>query len=124
MALGSTELAAMRSEAESVVLPDSSSVTRNTTSADGYGGLSSSWAEVSTPDCRIDELGAEGSQSLALEFADRLQGRRAAAIHFPYDEDIQEGDRVTVDSVSWEILKVAEGKSWDILLRCVAVELE
>lgn len=123
MMLSAAELSAIRLEAENV-LPSTSSIERATLSADGYGGSGESWAEVGTPDCRVDPLGSENAQNLAAEFGERLQGRRTAALFFAYGEDVQKGDRVTVDSVVWEVLKMDEGRSWEILVRGIGVEVE
>lgn len=118
MTLLAGELATMRATA-AAALPDTCTIQRDTPTADGMGGQTSSWANAATNvPCRYspDQV-ADGERELGGKIT-AVNGWRFT---FAYDADVRPADRIVADSRTFEVLSVDGDRSWQLALvvRCI-----
>jgi hypothetical protein len=109
-------LNAMR-EAIAELLPDTCDILTVTEAPDGQGGVIQTWATAySNIACRLD---IKTRQEPVI--GDALQTFRGYMLSLPYDTVIAFGDRVSIDSVTYAVMSVNDGQSWQAVKR-VTVE--
>ena len=106
MVLSSAQIALMRTAA-SAVYPDTGTITRASRVTDGEGGMIATYATVTTASCWLDPTGK--AAEILQVYAERIGERQATTINFPAGTDVQEGDRVTIGGVTWEVLGILSG---------------
>lgn len=110
------ELSAQRDAAANTFF-DSGIIARLAETSDGQGGMVQAWAAVGTADCRLVANTGDSKQVGA-------QFNRVGdfTITFPYDEDVQENDRVTIDATVYRVLFVDDVRDWKTAVRVQANE--
>lgn len=96
------------------VLPDTATILRASTTSDGAGGRTLSWATVGTARCRMMESGGPGKDETLV--ADHMRDKQFYILAFPVDTDVRITDRVQV----LDLLLSIEGVS---LPKSIIVEL-
>jgi hypothetical protein len=111
------DIARFRAVADDI-LTQTCTVTRNTPSSDSAGGWTDSWATVSssTP-CRLAVRGVIITHDL-VRSSERLMAGLDYTLKLAYDADIARGDRVTIDSVTYQIESVWDDHQWMTVKRC------
>lgn len=100
-------------------LPGTAVITRRTWVSDGGGGNTAGYSAVGTAACRVSPSGQQPTEG---ELAAQIQGRAPYTITLPHDTDVQNGDRITADSRTFEVLAPLS-RDWEISLRVACVEL-
>ena len=109
-------LAAMRAAIEEL-LPDECNILTVTETPDGMGGVIQTWATAySNVKCRLD---IKTRQEPVI--GDSLQTFRGYMLSLPWDTVIELGNRVEIDSVTYAVMSVNDGQSWQAVKR-VTVE--
>lgn len=97
-------------------LVGSATVQRNTTTADGMGGVSNSWANLATGvTCRV----AERMSATERVVAERLTSDVPWLVILPTSQDVTAKDRLSVSSVTYEVLAVNTGRVFEVGRRCL-----
>lgn len=119
--LSSAEIAAMRS-VQAQALPDLCTIQRKGGSADGKGGTTVSYSvQASNVACR---LGRAGSRSgIETIDADKLQQQTPWIVTFAHDEDVQNTDRIFIDSRMFEVVSIEPHEAWTMALRAQVTEV-
>lgn len=121
MFLSASQLAGMRTAVEGT-LPDTGSVYRRTLTSDSAGGYTVSEALVSdSVSCRIDPI--SDRDAILQVYAEKIGSRPVWKVAFYYTEAIQPGDRLLVDSTSYEVIGLLE-RSWEIVRWALIVRHE
>lgn len=97
----------MRECVADTTFDQTASIRSKSTTDDGQGGQVETWAEASTSLCCVLPKASYG---------DKLEGERKASdarwiIRLPYGTAITARQRITVGSVTYEVLSVDDGKS-------------
>ena len=108
-------LAAMR-EAIAELLPDTCSILSVTKTADGKGGWSESWGTSASVACRLDI-----KSGMEQVVGGGVQPYRHCMLSIPYDTTITTDYRVLHGGVTYNVLTVSTGQSWQAVKR---VEVE
>ena len=113
MTLSEADLAYTRSQASSA-LPDIVTIERLTRIDDGAGGQTNRWDQVYTdvPARLAERSGRDGIM------AARESVEAAWTLTLPYNQEIAEADRVVHDGLTYEVVWVNKGRSWDTVRRC------
>ncbi|MDP2950168.1 MAG: phage head closure protein [Chloroflexota bacterium] len=113
MTLSSADLAYVRSQA-AVALPDTITIERLTRADDGAGGQTETWtiAYADVPARLSERTGREGIM------AARESVEADWVLTLPYDQDITEADRIIHASLTYEVVFVNTGRSYDTVRRC------
>lgn len=97
-------------------LPETATISRNTPSADGYGGYTDSWATSSTVAARISERGLTPAER---EIADQVQAPVTYTIRVPHGTDVDEKDRIVIGTRTFEVAGVLRiSEEVDIIAVC------
>ena len=119
--LSASEIAAMR-EAQEAALPDTCTILRRTLTNDGQGGYVETWSEVATGvKCRLVHSNLAPRETV---IAERAAGRTVWQLTVPYGTDISRTDRVVVNGVTYEILAVWSGGTWETARRVVLAKVD
>ena len=111
--LQSNDMAYIRAEALKS-LPDAVDIQRRALESDKQGGYTESWAIVSSSvPARIAFMSA----------ADRFAaGREDAQVHItltvPFDQLVEQSDRVVISGATFEVVSISNPRSWDTAKRC------
>lgn len=95
-------------------LPGTAIVQRETVTVDDYGHGSAAWAAVGTSVCRLDPYTRQDSAGMV---AQREANRSYYALTLPYDATIDDGDRVSIGGVTYEVLQLHAAQSWALTKR-------
>lgn len=110
------ELAAVRA-AQERLMPETVTVQRVSTSADGYGGTVRTDTTVATVAGRVGPL---NRQELST-FASKIEGRAAFTVTVPYGTDIATGDRIAIGDRTFQVINAPQ-RSLTTAVRCVTTE--
>lgn len=119
--LTTAEIAAMRTT-QTQALPDSCTISRKSTVADGRGGTTATWANVATNvACR---LGRSGSKSgIETIDADKLQQQTPWVVTFSHNQDVRNTDRIVIGSRTFEAIGPEPHAAWMMALRVQCIEV-
>lgn len=118
--LTSAEVTQARADvAETLV--SSVAIQRATTTIIDEGYPAESWATQSTVNGRIDNL--TRSQGMGALIAEQEKGRVFYQLTVTHDADLRDGDRVVVDSVTYQIVTVNLQQDLRIVRRAVVVKV-
>lgn len=105
MPLSANQLARLRARTVAE-FPDTALVQRRDPAGDGQGGQSESWEEVDSYPCRLIRrtvaTASEGEQPVAVY---------AWAVLLPHDADVQFRDRLTINTLTYDVLDADRGQS-------------
>ena len=124
--LSSSELEGMRELVSSQALPDLTEVQRATTTSDGMGGQTETWAtRYRNVACRLAQPsgGEPGMTMIGKAIADRAGNRPVFVASLTAGVDVQDGDRLIVGGETYEVLMIVNG-SWEISRRAMVIRLE
>lgn len=111
----STELEAMRTTADAI-LNNTCNIQRATKTQDAFGGWSESFVTVAaSAKCRVDLAGKSAGVLLT---GNRIDPTKSRVISFPNGTNVQEGDRIVVNSVTYTVIGFL-AEAWDITRRAV-----
>lgn len=101
-------------------------ISRKTLADDGYGGRTETWAEVplmptgTAYNCNIDNP----SPTMLAAYADRLGNLKAQRIRVQWNQDIQQGDRITVAGETYLVQVVIQPESYSTSQMVLGSELK
>lgn len=117
--LSAAELAGLRAEVRGL-LPDTAVISRATTTTNSSGAWSETYSAAGTVVCRLDPFKmATGEQVIAAQ----ERGRAWYQLSVPWDADLRDGDRVTVSSVTYELVQVHDDHSQRLVRRAIVSKL-
>lgn len=115
--LYTSELTPMRHTVETY-LAGTAFIHSATRSSDSQGGQFWTYAASGTVDARLSP--ASGGEA---ELAARISERNAYMLTVPFETSIDADDRVVYDSVTYEVIHVADRTPWELSRRCMVVEV-
>ena len=111
--LSSNEITLMRSTLENEALPDTCNILSVTQTADGQGGFTDAWGTATAGvACRLDN-----TSSRELLSGDAVKHFTGWMLTLPQSTSIAAGNRVEVDSDTYNVVGFDDGKSWALSLR-------
>lgn len=116
--LTSADLTWMKA-AQNDALPDSGTITRPTSAADGAGGSTASTESLGPYDCRRAPANM-GSEELA---AYGIVATQAYIVTWAADRDVKVTDQVTIDGDTLEVKAVLDAGAWETARRTLCVEV-
>ena len=117
--LSDRELAALRADVLGL-LPDTCVIQRATTTTNSAGAWTETYSAAGTVVCRLDPFKmATGEQVIAAQ----ERGRAWYQLSVPWDADLRDGDRVTVSSVTYELVQVHDDHSHRLVRRAIVSKL-
>lgn len=112
--LSAADLSQMRDDIEEL-MPDTCTIQSVTLVSDGQGGMTETWATAySSVACRVDFI--RGKETLS---SGAIQPYTTAMLSLPYDTVITTENRVVHDSVTYNVVSINDGQSWNIVKRVV-----
>ena len=102
------------------LMPNSAAISRSVLSDDGAGGRLTTWTTVTAAvDCRLTKLSLRDVQRLAGsqafgEQTERVDVAKLVRVVFPAETDVRTDDRITVSSVSYQVLDVNSALSHEV----------
>lgn len=117
--LTANELAAMRTTVNGS-LPDTATILRATTAADGAGGRTLTWVEVATVAARFAPADTQGSDP---QLGGQAANMTARAVDLPSGTDVTVADRIAWGTHTFEVSAVRAPRSWELLVRVALVEV-
>lgn len=100
------EITQQQTDAE-LTFCDTAVISRLTETSDGQGGQIQSWTAHGTVPCRLVANTGDSKQ-----IGSQFNRRGDFTLTVAHDADIQESDRVTVDSINYRVLFVDETRDW------------
>ena len=107
------ELAAMQAEIE-LTLPDTAIIYTATSTSDGQGGNTQSWAASGTVACRLSPRSTQGGEP---GYADRQAAIADWVVTLPASTTLTEAQRVHVGGTAFEVTRVKAPRSWQLSCR-------
>jgi|SRR5579859_7478046 len=101
-------------------------ISRKTLTDDGYGGRTETWNPVTLVstgtafNCNIDNPSA----TMLAAYADRLGNLKAQKIRVQWNQDIQQGDRITVAGETYIVQVVIQPESYSTSQMVLGSELK
>lgn len=120
LALTAGELHLMRGELDQS-LPGTAVILSRTATQDGQGGETWTYAASGTVDARLSPAGLQGFEG---EAAGRLAELGSWVLTLPAATTVTETDRVTYDTVTYEVTEVLTRVPWEISRRCRVKEFD
>jgi hypothetical protein len=112
--ISDSDLAYMR-DTIADMLPDLCTIYAETISADGQGGVTSSWSATETNiKCRLDDRSGKLSPITA-----GLKTENQYQLSVPYDTTISTGNLVRVNSINYTVMSINTDQSWIAVKRAV-----
>lgn len=111
--LTDAELAMIRDEANRW-LPSSATILTHSKTADGGGGFNETYTPGQPIDCRLAPIGGGEDGSTRGE---RISDRTTHVLTLPAHTTIEEPDRVTVDSRTYEVTAVRKRPALEVVRR-------
>jgi hypothetical protein len=116
--LSDDELAKIR-EDFAELMPGTAIISRSTAGTGSlYAPHNKTWAAVGTVICRVDNL---NRQDTAAMIADAKVGSTFYKLTIPYDADLRDGDKISVDSRNYECLQIQREQSANAVRRAILV---
>lgn len=112
------EFALMRAEVAQT-LPGTAVIQRMTMGTGLYGG--ETWAAVGTVAARLDPYNRQDSSG---QVSMMEAGRSYYQLTLPYDADLQDGDRVSIDNVIYEAVQVHSRQTFAMATRSIVAVLK
>jgi head-tail adaptor len=112
------ELAILRTQVLGL-LPDTAYLMRASGTVDSFGNSLETWGTVGTVAARIDPYRMTGQDVRASQEA----GASYYQLTLPYDAGMTDGDRVKIDSVTYELKQVTQDHSARLFQRSLAVRV-
>lgn len=104
-ALSTHDIQFMR-DAASLLMPDLCTIERLTETANAYGGVTRTWAELATNvRCRLDQV--RGGPIVAANWM----------VTLPWDQEMTFSDRIVANSLTLEPVEMNTGRSWKAATR-------
>jgi len=117
--LTTAQMAAMQA-VQTAAMSQTATITRLTNVSDGMGGYTQT-ATTSTAACRV---APSLNMPVATVFAGRLNEGLPWRVYLPAGTDVQEGDRLTIGSRSYEVLGILAPHTFETATCCVCAERE
>jgi len=113
--LSAADLAVMKAT-QALALPSTCSIGRHVLSPDGMGGYSESWSTLTASVlCRL----SPHSAPMEVIMAERYGGRQTWQLTLPAGTDVTADDRVTIDSVAYEVVGINSAGAWETARRVI-----
>lgn len=117
--LSADELADLRAEVLGL-LPDQAVILRPEGTVTASGAWSETYSAAGTVAARIDPFKmTQGDRVIAAQ----ERGRAWYQLSVPWDADLRDGDRVTVSSVTYELVQVHDDHSQRLVRRAIVSKL-
>ena len=116
--LPSDELDALRSDLTEL-LPDTATIQRAALT-NTKGAWSESFSTQATVACRIDPYVRADNSGM---MAEGESGRNFYLVSMAYDADVQDGDRIVINSVTYEVIQMHNKQSKRLATRVIVAEL-
>ncbi len=122
--LSNAELARLRADLARL-LPDTAVIYAASTSTDGAGGVTETWAPVSggTVSCRVDPLTRRRSDNV-IQAASRQSLAVDYQITLPYDAPIAAHRRIVTGGRTYDVVQLASEHSWSVSRRVLAARVD
>lgn len=114
--LRSGELTAMRA-VQAQALGDSGVYHRLSTSQNGIGETVEAWAAAGTASCRLSSLSASDIPRVAA-LRPQVQLNSAWRLTWAHGTDVRPGDKVVIDSDTYDVIDVDKDGAWHTAVRC------
>lgn len=112
--LSSVELAQIRADVADL-LPDTCNILSVSRTSDNQGGYTETWGtSTAGVSCRIDAVKATSGNQLS---GDSLRSFKEFILTLPYSTTISEVNRVELNSETFAVTSVDDGKSWAVVKR-------
>lgn len=106
-----------------LLLPQTVYIVRNTPTVDSYGYTDENWGTIGTAACRLNILEKQES-ALVGAVAERELTKSYYTLTVDYNTDVALSDRVTIESVTYEIIRLHSNQVYAISKRLLVVELQ
>jgi SPP1 family predicted phage head-tail adaptor len=116
--LSDSELDALRTQLETLTMPQSVAISRATETVSAAGDPVKVWATTSTVSGRVDPY-TRGSGGYIV--AEQEVGRAYYQLTIEHDADLNDGDRVIVSGTTYEVLQLHEGNALAAVKRALIV---
>ncbi len=111
--LTAAEIEQMQADFEDVALPDTCNILSVTRTYDGQGGYTDTWGTATASvACRLDYR--TGFETLS---GGAVQPYTGWYVTVPHDTSLTSANRVQVGTISYNVVDVDEGHSWELFLR-------
>lgn len=104
------------------MLPDTCAISSVSYASDGAGGNTETWSTVATVACRVDPVNTKGGGMEAAAMREALDTMYQLTV--PYDTAIDVGNRITHNSIVYEIRQLSEQHSWRVSKRCLMARVD
>lgn len=108
--LSAGDVASMRATCQEA-MPDTAIIYRRSWASDGGGGGSATFTAAGTVACRLAPTTSPGDEE---PIADRLAEASHWTIAVPALTDVRQDDRITVSTVTYEVMAVNSPRSWEL----------
>ncbi|MCR4340772.1 MAG: head-tail adaptor protein [Gemmatimonadaceae bacterium] len=119
--LSAADLALMRDTVADVTLAGTAVILTATKASDSQGGYAWTYAASGTADCHMSPEALRGDEA---PVGGRLAEKSPWILTVPHDTTIDEDDRVTVESVTYEIIEVLSPRTWQLAKRVRCMEVD
>ena len=116
--LTSQELDDARSDAAETLVD--SAIVKRATPTNSYGIVEETWASVGTVACRLDPE----TRSADPNAAEREAARAYFTLTLPYNASIIDGDKVTINSDDYEVVRLHRQHSYRLMVRAQVFRIE
>src|SRR5262245_7062996 len=110
------ELAIIQGDAQQA-MPDTATILRRTLTSDSQGGQTQSYSSVGTSVCRLAFFGGNRPVIPDTEQAGKIDPKERYIATLPYNASILETDRLTINSVTYEIVSALPTRSYETARR-------
>jgi hypothetical protein len=117
--LSDSELDALRTQLETLTMPQSVAISRATETVSAAGDPVKVWATTSTVSGRVDP--STESTFGKYTVGDQEAGRAYYQLTIEHDADLNDGDRVVVSGTTYEVLQLHEGNALAAVKRALIV---
>src|SRR5262249_25520203 len=98
-------------------MPDIVTILRRTLTADGNGGQTQSYGSVGTTTCRLSFYSGDKPIMFDAANAEKIDPRERYVVTLPFSASILETDRLTINSVTYEIVSALNVRSYETARR-------
>lgn len=113
LTIGTDEIASIRAEIESALLPDTCTILSVTNTSAGAGGMRQTWGTAyASVSCRIDHLTGREQDG-----ADATQPQYSFIGTFKQDQTISVTNRVVYSGGTFEVMSISTPTAWQCVKR-------